>query len=405
MLHWLTKKRMIGGLVFGPPAWMPERIEDTFDAPAAVPAPTAATAPVPAPLADRASLLALLDRLGLGRTSQVIPGLVEQLRKADGPLKGLILNLLPTQPESALGGALSRLAIEDLAAGLFAIERAMAPGRTQIVLDRHDVRCWRRWRRAVRKWGAPAGGGRRPAIRLLLNRYPQADPTILIRILLGEKLPVEALPVTLGYLMVDSVTCWVLGRFLRTGQLFADRPVQLFVQENPAPRLVMGRIGEPLADFCRRHHVPGDLAAMQVIVNGVLTGRQVNIGGTRIEGLTESITLRLPAEIEAPTACLSCGWCVDVCPTGLTPVHLMQLAQRVPVRGAPRGVNNGVATTYGVVSAGNRALNSRAAREARHCLACGLCSYVCPTRLPLMEGTLKLRAGLGAAKMEVKNAS
>lgn len=391
---------MTGGLVFGPPAWMPERIEDTFDAPAAVVVPAA----VPEPPADRAALLALLERIGLGRTSPVIPGLHEQLRTAEAPLKGLILNVLPTQPESALGGALTRLALEDLVAGLRLIENAVAPRRTQIVLDRHDVRCWRLWRRATRRWGG-GKGRRRPAICLLLNRYPQADPTILMRTLLGKKLPVEALPVTLGHLMVDPVTCWALGRHLRTGQRFANRPVQLFVQESPVPRLVMGRLGEPLGDLCRRHRVPGAWAAMQVIVNGVLTGRQVEWDAARCDALTESVTLRQPAEIEAPTACLSCGWCVDVCPTGLTPVHLMQLAQRLPVRVPPRGVNPRGTTTSGGVTSEGRALNSRTAREARHCIACGLCSYVCPTRLSLMEGALKLRTRLAVIKMEVKDAS
>jgi len=406
MLHWLTKKRMIGGLVFGPPAWMPERIEETFDAPARAPASAAAGTRQETP-ADRAALVALVERLGIGRTSQVIPGLVEQLRKAGAPLKGLILNMLPTQPESALGGALSRLAIEDLAAGLSAIESAVAPRRTQIVLDRHDVRGWRLWRRATRRWGG-GKGRRRPAICLLLNRYPQADPTILMRILMGKKLPVEALPVILGYLMVDPVTCWALGRHLRTGQPFTDRPVQVYMQESPVPRLVMGRLGEPLADFCGRHHVPGNLKALQVIVNGMLTGRQADPGSTRIDGLTESITLREPAEIEKPAACLSCGWCVDVCPTGLTPVHLMQLAQRLPVRIPPRGTGPApahVPAIPGGIPPEARTLRSKTVREARHCIACGLCSYVCPTRLPLMELTLVLRARLAAIKWEVKHAS
>jgi Na+-translocating ferredoxin:NAD+ oxidoreductase subunit C len=392
MLHWVTRKRMRGGLVFGPPAWMPERVEETFEAPA--PEAGAANGTVAAgnkmeAAGNPGALTELAERLGLGRTSGAIPGLRDQLRAA-GTVKQLVLNLLPTQPESALGGALTRLALEELAAGLRVIERAVGPRRTRIVLDRHDVGCWRRWRRAARHWGtgepAEAEAGvagqagvrrrvRRPRIDLLLNRYPQAEPTILVRTLFGKKLAVKALPTALGYLVVDPVTCWALGRYMRNGQRFTERPVQLFMPEC-GPRLVMGRLGEKLEEFCTRHEVVCKVESMQVIVNGMLAGREANPQTTRIEADTDSVALRAPMAAEPPAACLACGWCVDVCPTGLTPVHLMELARRLPEGSAARW---------------------RSAREARHCIGCGLCSYVCPTRLPLMEETLRLRERVAAA--------
>jgi electron transport complex protein RnfC len=104
----------------------------------------------------------------------------------------------------------------------------------------------------------------------------------------------------------------------------------------------------------------------------------------RLDAKTETIILRVPVESEKPAACLSCGWCVDVCPTGLTPVHLMELARK----------------TAAAPGADGAALRTRSAREARHCIACGLCSYVCPTRLPLMEQTLQLRARVAGGSKE-----
>jgi Na+-translocating ferredoxin:NAD+ oxidoreductase subunit C len=210
---------------------------------------------------------------------------------------------------------------------------------------------------------------RRPTIDLLLNRYPQAEPTILVRSLFGKKLPVGELPVRLGYLVVDAVTCWALGRYGRAGEKFTERPVQVFVPGS-VPRLVMGRLGEGLVEFCVRHRVPCAVETMQVIVNGMLAGRHVEPGVMTIEADTESVTLREPLVPEMPSACLACGWCVDVCPTRLNPVGLMELGRRL----------------------GEAALKkSRAAAEARHCIGCGLCSYVCPTRLPLMAEAVRLR--------------
>ena len=198
-----------------------------------------------------------------------------------------------------------------------------------------------------------------------------------MRSLFRKRLGVGEMPTKVGVLLVDPVSCWVIGRWLRTGQTFTDRPVQLFEQEK-GPRLVLGRIGETLREFCLRHQV--EIAGQQVIVNGMLSGRDVSGLDARIESHTEAVTIRPQPDIETPTACIACGWCIDVCPTSLRPIHLMQLAQRVPSNG-----------DYA---------STREERESLHCVGCGLCSYVCPTRLPLMRETLRLRDAVIAAGSE-----
>jgi electron transport complex protein RnfC len=150
--------------------------------------------------------------------------------------------------------------------------------------------------------------------------------------------------------------------------------VQLFTPD-AAPRLVLGRIGETIGEFCHRHHV--DAGDRQVIVNGMLSGREATEVDARIESNTEAVTVRPRPDMEAASACLSCGWCVDVCPTSLRPIHLLQLAERLPDD--------------------DRFTPTRADREALHCVGCGLCSYVCPTRLPLMHEAQRLREAVVAA--------
>jgi Na+-translocating ferredoxin:NAD+ oxidoreductase subunit C len=382
MFRRLTQKKMVGGLVFGPPGWMPQRIADTFEAPAAVP-PTgdgasAAQAAVsgqananrpPLPT-RRGELISLVENIGLGRTSAVIPALVEQLYELRArPLRTVVLVALPTQPEYVLGPALSHLALADVLAGLEVLSHVLGPRRILVVLDRHDGETFRLWK------GAARSRRNRPqlCIKLLRNRYPQAHPTILARTLYGQRLPAGTMPTRIGRLMLDPVACWGLGRYLRLGRPFTDRPVQLITQHGHAPRLVMGRLGETVAAFCKRYEQ--EVSQQQVILNGMLTGQEVDAGVARIAADTEAVAVREPAEVERPTACLSCGWCVDVCPTALTPVHLMQLAQKVPPGATPKPA----------------LLRSTMVRESLHCIACGLCTYVCPTRLPLMEETLRLR--------------
>jgi electron transport complex protein RnfC len=388
---------MTGGLVFGPPAWLPERIEDTFDFKGKAVETPVGTGVATTFLAEREAQISFLERIGIGRASATIPGLVEQLRAAPataGAEKGglhLVLNLMPTQPEYAMASALSRLALDDLSTGVDALSNAAR--YTWIVMDRQDFRMRRLWRRAIRARAVAdhnAAVKKRFRFRYLLNRYPQGDPTILLRTLFRKKLPVGAMPTTQGVLMVDPVSCWAVGRWLRTGQTFTDRPVQLFATEHESPRLVLGRIGEPLAEFCQRHKVSPE--GMQVIVNGMLSGREVDPQAARIDSQTESVTLRSRPDIEPPAPCIACGWCVDVCPTDLQPISLLQLAQRLSTRepdGPPPAVDQKLA-------------GSPSAREARHCVGCGLCSYVCPTRLPLMRETLRLKQFAAAASSDTR---
>jgi electron transport complex protein RnfC len=354
--------------------------------------------------ADRREFAAVLQDLGIGRTSATVPPLGEQLRQAgELRMRTLVLNLLPTQPEFALPAALTRLAMEDVRAGLGAIQGVVKARRVMVVVDRHDRFVRRAWKRAGRAEGKDGAGVGLTVIGLL-NKYPQGHPTVLLRTLFGTRLGVDALPPRVGRVIVDPVACWGLGRWLRTGQAMDERPVQLFVEGAADARLVMGRPGETVAAFCERYGVdtavpppsppnggmPG--GRRQVIVNGMLAGEEVDPAGAVIETWTESVAVRPAAAPEPAAACIACGWCVDVCPTALTPVRLLELGRRIPT---------GVEVAHGATAKRGGAvvalLKSREARESLHCIGCGLCSYVCPTRLPLTQETVRLRVRVAAA--------
>src|ERR1051325_5231735 len=95
MFAWLSHKRMQGGLVFGPPAWMPERIENTFDFKGKPVEASVGSGVATTFLAERDAQISFLERIGIGRASPMIPGLVEQLRAGGERPAHLVLNLLP----------------------------------------------------------------------------------------------------------------------------------------------------------------------------------------------------------------------------------------------------------------------------------------------------------------------
>jgi len=343
---------MIGGLYFGPPAWLPAAIVDHTTPPAQGVPPTAPQ--------TREALHGAVSTANIGRTTMHGPSLGEQLETLSGrSIRALVVNLLPLQPEFVLGRAMIQLFADDLLPGLQALIDVIKPRQTLIVFDRYDWALKRLLRRARK--------GRPIKLRGLLNRYPQGDATVLLRTLAGKRLPVGAPPTETNHIVIDPVALWALGRYLRTGLTFDRRPVQLFLPDE-APRLIMGTIGETLRTCCNRHAIGVD--RRQVIINGMLAGTRAERDDV-IQGHTESISLRDVPIAEVPAPCISCGWCIDHCPTGLNPVELLQLAQ------------TGKTT-------------SSAAGEAKHCIGCGLCSYVCPTRLPMTPNIVALRNTLEA---------
>jgi electron transport complex protein RnfC len=396
MMQWFRQRRMTGGVMFGPPAWMPARLESAFEPDGPSPIPDAC-----ALSRERREMAAFVEEIGVARCSATIPALADQLRDlGEARVRALILNLLPTQPEFALPSALTRLALDDLRGGLGAIQQAVNARRILIVADAHDRPTLRAWRHALRGY---SGAGRKLwQIRPLLNRYPQAHPTVLMWSLHHKRLPVDALPSRVQRVLVDPVSCWAIGRWLRTGRPMRERPIQVFLQQDrdagPSARVLMGRIGETIAEFCGRFSL--HLKDRQVIANGMLAGMQVDPAAARIDAATESLSFREPAAPEHPTACLACGWCGDVCPTALQPMHLLELAQRIPTGlEMAQGLRGNASATAGgtappaTAGAGDavRLLRTREAAETAHCIGCGLCSYVCPARLPLTQEIVRLR--------------
>jgi len=358
---------MPGGLHFGPPAWLPTQFENA-------PPPTLPQSPdhqITKSPNSRNDLIALLRQLELHNTSAITPGLLEQLERIkDRNLLTLILNLLPTQPEFALPAALSRISRSELLAGLTCIQSILQPRRTYIALDRHDLHLRRIWRHTP-----PPPDQKKThklTLRPLVNQYPIAHPTLLVRKLLGRRLPVGKLPTRLNCIILDPVTCWALGHHLLTGQPFNQRPVQLFVtsQKSSSARLVLAHLNETVEQLCRRYDILATTPTTQFILNGMLTGQQIDPRHTTITSSTESISIRDLPTPEPPTPCFACGWCVDVCPAELNPVNLLELSTHphTPAQ-----------------------LRTPKAREALHCIDCGLCSYVCPTRLPLTQQINQLR--------------
>jgi electron transport complex protein RnfC len=64
--------------------------------------------------------------------------------------------------------------------------------------------------------------------------------------------------------------------------------------------------------------------------------------------------------------CIRCSWCIESCPTRIQPAGLLEASQRDDLR---------LGRHYGLGA----------------CIVCGVCTYVCPSHLPLLAGIRQLK--------------
>ena len=345
----LRSRHVPGGLYFGPPAW---------DAPV-WPARDIADGSPPAELpTTSASLRELLLRLKLTSQDLWTPALLDQLTSPT--IHDVVLNLIAPQPESILPRVLSEFEMPRLVAGLNLVRRCISAVKTRLAVPREEAELRYQWRGAAK--------ANQFTIHPLINRYPLGHPSILLRALLGLKLQPGASPADVGVVLLDPMTCWILGCWIEFGTLPQWRPVELFTH-NATPRVIAANIGQSLA------HILSDAGIIyqnrQCIINGMMAGELVDPEKTVLEPSIRMISIRPVPIAEDPVDCIRCGWCVSACPVGLNPAGLMAQVRVID------------------------SLPAISAREASACIDCGLCSYVCPSRLPLTVTINALKATVG----------
>jgi electron transport complex protein RnfC len=192
-------------------------------------------------------------------------------------------------------------------------------------------------------------------------KYPQGAEKLLIDAIFERRVPAGGLPLDIEMLVNNVGTTVALADLFDRGEPLVERVVTVTGPAVERPRNLRVPIGTPLAAVIE--HCGGLRSNVrQVVLGGPMMGMaQKSLDVPILKGSSGVLCLDRAAVAEQrELPCIRCGRCLEACPIFLNPTRLAQLIR------AERA-------------------DALEAHGLPHCFECASCSYVCPSRIPLVQ--------------------
>lgn len=283
---------------------------------------------------------------------------IQRARKAG--CTTLILNGSESEPYLTADHRLMVERADAVLAGLRIVARAVGAEELIVAVERNKPDAITALERASHDHGL------RPRMVRLRVKYPQGDERQLIQAVTGREVPSGGAPDDVRVMCIDAATAKAVCDAVVLRQPLVERIVTVGGGGIAAPANLKVRIGTPIADLieeCGGFSSP----PAKLVAGGPLVGHTITDLMTPITKAMRGVLALTEREVRAAprTPCINCGRCVTACPMGLNPARLFKFIEH---DAAARAVDEGLFD----------------------CTECGSCGYICPSRIPLVQG---MRAG------------
>lgn len=193
-------------------------------------------------------------------------------------------------------------------------------------------------------------------VQILPTAYPQGSELQLIKTVTGKKVKKGELPINSGIIVSNvSTVKSVYDAFVKDIPL-VERVVTISGEKISKIGNYSIKIGT-LLEHIKNELLPDENS--QIIFGEPMMGQKVFKEETPVIKGTSGILFLETENIER-VDCISCGYCVDVCPMGLMPFEFAKYYKSEKYQKLEK-VN------------------------IQNCIECGACEYSCPSRVPLIE--------------------
>ncbi|MDF1493819.1 electron transport complex subunit RsxC [Caproiciproducens sp. CPB-2] len=202
-------------------------------------------------------------------------------------------------------------------------------------------------------------------------RYPQGAEKVLIKACTDREIPMGKLPADVGCLVMNITSVSFIAKYLKTGMPLVTKRVTVDGSAIRNPQNVIVPIGTKIADmieFCGGYRSE----PKKLLMGGPMMGLALASDELPVLKQNNGILAfgEKEARMNAPTACIRCGRCVDGCPMNLIPTQLEKYSNAKDVEKLQE---------YDVMT----------------CMECGTCAFNCPAGRPLVQA---IRLGKGLVK-------
>ena len=195
----------------------------------------------------------------------------------------------------------------------------------------------------------------------LKMRYPQGGEKQLIDAVIRRQVKSGALPISVGAVVQNVGTVFAVYEAVQKNKPLIERVVTVTGKSMAKPSNFIARIGTPISTLIEAAGgIPEDTG--KIIGGGPMMGRTMVTDDVPMMKGSSGVLLIPKAEaVRKPMRdCIRCAKCVNVCPMGLAPYLLMNLALH---------------KTWGEAEE----------NYIVDCIECGSCSYTCPSNRPLLD--------------------
>jgi electron transport complex protein RnfC len=198
-------------------------------------------------------------------------------------------------------------------------------------------------------------------VKPLKVQYPQGSADQLMQAVTGRARPAGVRSSAIGIIVQNVYTTKAVYEAVALDKPLYERIVTLTGKGIKRPANVMVKVGTSISEIV--DYLGGTTPGLaKVIAGGPMMGFAISTLDVPVTKTTSGVLFLTRDEINTDPhlPCISCGFCVDVCPMGLEPNNVSRYVE------AGRGADT---EEFGVDD----------------CFLCGSCAYVCPAKRPLVQ--------------------